>query len=153
LVPQTKTNCSFQTFSSQYFQLLKGIALLLSRQFVSFYLTVSSCDSYTIKRRKNGLSVNLAGTTFLLNPLCINLNELQNHPEKHYMYHQDPIESKHIPFSFPFWGRKRFFSEYSCLKEFEKPQQINDTVASFLESEISYLITVDLQKKYRHSSK
>lgn len=109
MIPQTKTKSSLQTLFSYYFQFLKGIVLLLSRRFFSFYLSVSPCDSYTTKRIKNGLSVNLAGTTLLLNPPCTNLNELQNHPEKHYMYHQNHIKSKHIQFSSPFWGRKIFF--------------------------------------------
>lgn len=82
----------------------------------------------------------------LLNPLCTDPNELQNHPEKHYVYHQNHIKSQHIQFSSSFWGR-RPFSLYSSFEEFEKPQQIKNTMDSFLETKVSYLITLNLQIK------
>lgn len=51
--------------------------------------------------------------------------------EKHYRNHQNHVKSQ---FTFPFWGRKIFFffSEYICVKEFEKLQQINSTSTSLI---------------------
>lgn len=52
LIPQTKESCGLQTVSSYYFQLLKGIVLLLSSQVFSSYLFVSACDRDNTKKEQ-----------------------------------------------------------------------------------------------------